>query len=520
MKAVIYCRVSSRKQVDQGHGLDGQESRCFAYAENNKMDVISVFKDEAISGGDDVRPSLYELIELVEQHDEKVFVIVDDINRLARDVVLHRGLKALIEKAGGELRSVNLHLDNSPEGQFVETIVAATGELEREQNKRRVLSRQKARLEAGYWTFYPPLGYRYEKDPVHGKLLVPYEPAATIIRQAYENFASGELETQADVKAFFETSGLKNSRGNKYEIRFEEVKRILTRQIYTGYIEYPKWQVKLRQGHHKPIVPFSVFKRVQEKINGKKKAYKSCNEEDFALRGLLLCSGCGEPLTASWSKGRNKKYAYYRCKNTHGCSVKSKSISRDQVENDFVEVLQDIHVKSEVLKLAQVISEKVFKNRSEDRGKQTKLLRKSLSDIEDRKSLVIDKIIKSTNGIVIQALENEVDKLEQEKIIVEQSINDSAKDNVNLSDLLSKVSDFLMSPASYWQEGNLKQKRLVQNLVFTDRVEYSKITKFGTANYSLPFKLLQLENGKKCEVVERGGFEPPSEKPTSSVLHA
>ena len=32
-KTVIYCRVSSDRQVREGHGLQGQEQRCRAYAQ-------------------------------------------------------------------------------------------------------------------------------------------------------------------------------------------------------------------------------------------------------------------------------------------------------------------------------------------------------------------------------------------------------------------------------------------------------------------------------------------------------
>lgn len=50
-KAVIYCRVSSDKQVREGNGLAGQEKRCRDYAHYHNYDVEKVFRDEGISGG-------------------------------------------------------------------------------------------------------------------------------------------------------------------------------------------------------------------------------------------------------------------------------------------------------------------------------------------------------------------------------------------------------------------------------------------------------------------------------------
>ncbi|MCG8604369.1 recombinase family protein, partial [bacterium] len=41
-KAVIYCRVSSKKQKKDGHGLDSQEHRCRQYADARGYQVEAV----------------------------------------------------------------------------------------------------------------------------------------------------------------------------------------------------------------------------------------------------------------------------------------------------------------------------------------------------------------------------------------------------------------------------------------------------------------------------------------------
>ena len=50
-KAIIYCRVSSDRQVKEGHGLDGQELRWRKYADMHGYEVAAVFRDEGVSGG-------------------------------------------------------------------------------------------------------------------------------------------------------------------------------------------------------------------------------------------------------------------------------------------------------------------------------------------------------------------------------------------------------------------------------------------------------------------------------------
>jgi predicted aminopeptidase len=50
--------------------------------------------------------------------------------------------------------------------------------------------------------FCPPIGYRYQRVSGHGKLLVRDEPLAAIVKEALEAYASGRLETPAEVQRF------------------------------------------------------------------------------------------------------------------------------------------------------------------------------------------------------------------------------------------------------------------------------------------------------------------------------
>ena len=58
-KSIIYCRVSSDRQVREGHGLDGQELRCRAFARERGYEVVGVFRD-ITSGSRRVKSSFLE----------------------------------------------------------------------------------------------------------------------------------------------------------------------------------------------------------------------------------------------------------------------------------------------------------------------------------------------------------------------------------------------------------------------------------------------------------------------------
>ena len=353
-QAVIYCRVSSDKQVRHGHGLDGQQARCSSYARERGLDVVKVFRDEAISGRLENRPAFNELINFIEASEESYVVIIDDLNRLARDVVVSRALKLLIKGSGSTLACVNFEFEDSPENNYFETIVVATGEYERRKNRQRVMSRQRARLEAGYWVFAPPKGYQYEKIEGHGKLLVPDEPNANLIHEVISKFASGELMTLTDARDFLEEGGLRNRSGKGISPTVEETKRILSRLIYAGYIEYKPWKVAEVVGHHEALVERGVFDAVQQRLAGRARApTRSDLAKDFPLRSSVLCGECGTPLTGSWSTGRTKRYPYYRCPNTKSCPAQKKSIAKRRLESDFLHFLQSVCPQPGIVKLAR-----------------------------------------------------------------------------------------------------------------------------------------------------------------------
>lgn len=62
-KALIYCRVSTTKQEDEGNGLESQEMRCRQYAQSMGYEVEAVFPDSVSGGGDFMkRPGMVALL--------------------------------------------------------------------------------------------------------------------------------------------------------------------------------------------------------------------------------------------------------------------------------------------------------------------------------------------------------------------------------------------------------------------------------------------------------------------------
>lgn len=105
MKGFAYLRVSGKGQVD-GDGFDRQLLACEAYATANGIEIVETFREEGISGTKELddRPALSELFAALEENGIKT-VIVEKLDRLARDLMVQETIIADIRKSGYTLLS-------------------------------------------------------------------------------------------------------------------------------------------------------------------------------------------------------------------------------------------------------------------------------------------------------------------------------------------------------------------------------------------------------------------------------
>lgn len=66
MRAAIYTRVSSKRQVDEAYSLAAQLKDCERFVESRGWTLGSVYTDAGVSGGKKSRPALDELTAAIE----------------------------------------------------------------------------------------------------------------------------------------------------------------------------------------------------------------------------------------------------------------------------------------------------------------------------------------------------------------------------------------------------------------------------------------------------------------------
>ena len=509
-RALIYCRVSSAKQVSEGHGLDSQEMRCRQYAQRSGYEVEAVFPDDVSGGGDFMkRPGMVALLSYLDaQREQKDYVVIfDDLKRFARDTEFHIQLRRAFQRRRARVECLNFRFDDTPEGKFVETIFAAQGELEREQNRRQVIQKMQARAARGYWVFYPPIGYRYERVSGHGKLLVRYEPLATIVQQALEAYASGRLETQSEVQRFLEDQPEwpKDRHGGVHP---ERVAELLARPVYAGCIDYPKWGLNYVPAHHEPLISFKTWQAIQDRRRGVARApARKDLSHDFPLRGFVSCAFCGQPMTACWSKGRSRSYGYYLC-DTKGCPESRKSFRKEAVEDEFEALLSALVPTQGLLNLALAMLQNCWDARVIRGRQQLASLQEGLRDIESKVEQLLDRLMKASGASVITAYERRVRELESHKAVISDRIAACGEPQASFEETYRTAVSFLRNPWKLWHSERIEDRRALLRLVFAERLVYARSEGYRTAKISMPFKLLDGHYLRKPGLVELRGIEP------------
>ena len=507
--AVIYCRVSSAAQVKRGDGLGSQETRCREYAAGRGYKVVEVFHDEGVSGSLINRPGMIAMLSFLKKRRryQDHIVIIDDISRLARGLEAHIQLRTAIGAAGGKLVSPSIEFGDDSDSMLVENLLASVSQHHRQKNAEQVVHRMRSRMLNGYYVFKVPLGYRWARVPGHGKMIVRNEPQAAILQEALEGFASGRFGSIFEVKAFLETHPT-FPRHRNGEVHPTVVKDLLSRPVYAGYLIAPNWQVPMLAGKHEALIDFETWQKVQHRLTARPivPTRKNLNE-DFPLRGFVTCACCDQPMTAAWSKGRNAYYPYYFCL-SRNCPDYRKSIRGEKIEGEFEEILKALQPTPNLFAMIQDMLRDLWSDRQHSAMQRAESYGAALEKIERKIGQVVERIVATESAALVSAYENQVRKLEEERIALTEKSRNAGRPQMTCDQTLRTACEFLANPYKLWVSEHVEDKRMVLRLAFAGKLAYRRNEGFRTPILPLPFKVLGLFYGAEKVLVGPAGLEP------------
>lgn len=98
MKCFVYLRVSGKGQVT-GDGFLRQFRECRAYAKDNGLQIVKLFREKGVSGTKELddRPALSSLFAALEDDGVKI-IVIEKLDRIARDLMVQETIVQDMQK--------------------------------------------------------------------------------------------------------------------------------------------------------------------------------------------------------------------------------------------------------------------------------------------------------------------------------------------------------------------------------------------------------------------------------------
>lgn len=467
-RAVIYIRVSTEEQVDN-FSLDTQEDMCRKEAEKRGYDVIEIFREEGRSAKNITgRPVLINLLEYCRKNKNRIqAVFVYRIDRISRITADYLSIRKKLAEYGANVISISEPTGDSPTEKLVETILAGFAQLDNDIRSERSRNGLRARFLSGMIvTGSVPLGYM-----VQSGYAVKNPKAWDSMKKAWDLMSTGtkSLSEMADIMNEW---GLRHMRKQKeYPLLRQRVNELFRNKFYMGVLSSNTYNEEIK-GQYIPMITEEQFYKVQAILDGRNPnkvalAKRNHVNPDFPLRRIIKCSKCGFGLTGGWSKGRHKKYKYYRC----GKPCNGTSIKMDGLETALMSLLKKVTPKTECLNLFITCLYKTYharysrllkiKNNADDEIGRLKALRKQLVQ-KNLSGVYSDEIFKEQNA----AIENQITQVLISK-------DDATMENYNIDKVIAFIKTLLADLGEAYKRSNQSQAKVLLGSMFPEGLAWS-----------------------------------------------
>ena len=451
-RAVIYCRVSTKEQVEDGNSLVMQERICREYAIKNGYEIAEVFIEQGESAKSADRTQLQILLKYcaIKKHGISA-VIAYKLDRVSRNTDDYSQIRIVLKRYGIEIKSTSEYFENTPAGRFMENIIANVAQFDNDVRSERCTGGMKEAVREGRYVWKAPAGYDNVK--INGKSTIAPNADAPLVKKVFELIASGLYSTEA-IRFMIAEQGLVGKHSSP--INHSYFYRMVRNRLYTGIIVMFG---ERSQGTYQPIVTEQLFEKVQAVLNGRKNIITHYLHEnpDFPLRRFVTDEQ-GNNLTGYWSKGEYKKYPYYTFKQP-GTLVR-----KEVLEIKFLEFLalfefDSTHLKNLRKGLIEAFSKKGAKNENNYVQIEVTLATKN-KELDHYVAL-------DRNGDISKAtFKDRVANLEAEIATLNDLLVNRPKAIYDIKDLMAFAEKILKDPCRLWQNSHFELRKRLQKFYF------------------------------------------------------
>ena len=316
--AVIYLRVSTSKQAvkagaEEGYSIPAQRESCYRKAESLGAEVVAEYVDRGESAKTADRRRFQQMVNRIKEDKDVDYVIVDKLDRFARNRRDDANMMFELQLAGAKLVSVKENVDDTAAGQLLHAIMAGISEFYSRNLATEALKGMTQKAQMGGTPGRAPIGYLNVTRRVESREIrtIAVDPdRATLIQWAFDAYADGQwtLTTLTEALAEKGLQALPDGRTkNQGPIQRSHVAHMLNNRYYIGYVSFRGIEY---EGKHQPLVSQATFERVQEVMASRRRSGEKRRVHHHYLKGTVFCAMCGSRLCLTNAKG---KYLYFFC---------------------------------------------------------------------------------------------------------------------------------------------------------------------------------------------------------------
>lgn len=475
-KAVLYARVSSRRQEKDGFSIPAQIKFLHEYAEKNGIEIVEEFV-EAESAKKSGRTEFNRMVNYLQQLEGERIILVEKLDRLYRNLLDYgtidniRGLEVHFVKEN-EILSEKSHSSIK----FMIGIRVLMAKQYIENLKEESTKGLNERIEQGY-ALYPPIGYKYGDDGTHKHAIIVDEERAKYAVKAFHLFVYKNLSASTINNILYE-EGLRNPDGNKYAV--STIQRMFRNVMYVGDYMY---QGKLYpDGRHKPLISRELFQLAQNKLNNANDTTRQ-HDIEFPYIGLFKCGVCGCSYTAERKvKSNGKEYIYYHCtgKGKVKTCKKASYINQDKIDKFIFEILKSLeNLPQELINIIKSGLQEIHDLKNEYSNTTQDNLYKRIKEIDRMIQNGYKRMLRSNNDTENELWNQTYTELraEKEQLMDKLSCIDKADDDFyKQSDLILK---FCKNASKIFMEATPSEKRTICEIIgsnFTANAKNINIT--------------------------------------------
>lgn len=472
IRAIIFCRVSSKEQADEGYSLDSQEKLLTEYAAKNTFKVEKIYRVSESASGKQVRKIFNEILQFASKNKVDV-ILCEKIDRLTRNLKDAATVDDWVKEFPS--RSVHFVKENFILNQqtrahdnLVWDMKVAIARFYTNNLSEEVHKGQKEKLAQGWLPTKPPLGYKTQGEKGHKIHVIDGKDAkgnligdAAHIKWMFEQYAGGDCSLSKLEQELYKR-GLRQRSGKM--VLMSRIYDLLRYPFYYGKI---LWMEQLYAGKHEPIIEKDVFDKVQ--INLKRQTKNPhFSKHNSLLKGKIVCEGCGGQLTWYEKKG----HWYGHC-NNHGvfrtCPQKT-CVRQDRVEAQYVNYFDAIApCNDEVL---GVIEEKLREQHQENvsaREKEIQRINGLLEQVRRQKDKLFE--AKINKEVPAEFCERRLAELTKDEESFESALIQQGDKSDTLHQLSIAVHELAYRSKEIYEKANIDEKRMLMSQLFTNLVQ-------------------------------------------------